>query len=207
MTTAWSHLILFCFVTELIPKRVGDWSGTEPQELLESARAAETGQAVGRFARFAAESIDDPLMEMQATFISSLVDRSAEQRRLEVGAQHGRSMAQLSKNAPAALVAANAGGALVDLSAVSKNGRKRARDQQLGQAGDCPRLQRLCWKWTGETSAASACWLEDGGTIASDEKTLYKTCSHIFRIVLFFYRIDSRFAKDQVQVWRCNAGH
>jgi hypothetical protein len=154
-------------VTDMIPKRVGDWSGTEPQELLESARAAQTGQAVGRFAHFAAESVGDPLMEMHSTFHSSLVDRSAEQGRLEVGAQHGRSMAQLSKNcAPAALVAANAGGTLVDLSAVSKNGRKRARDFQLGRAGDCPRLQRLCWKWTGETVAASACWLQDGGTIA-----------------------------------------
>jgi hypothetical protein len=48
-------------------------------------------------------------MEMHATFISSLVDRSVEQRQPEVGAQHGPSMAQLSKNAPAALlVVANA---------------------------------------------------------------------------------------------------
>ena len=83
--------------------------GTEPHELLESAHVAQTGQAVGRFAHFAAESIGNPLMEMHATFISSLVDRSVEQRQLEVGAQHGPSMAQLTKNAPAALlVAANA---------------------------------------------------------------------------------------------------
>ena len=162
----------------MIPKRVGDWSSTEPQELLGAARAAQAGQANGRFAKYAAESVGDPLMEMHVASTSSLVDRSAEKRRLEVGARHGRSMAQLSKNSLEALVAANAGGMLVDHSAVSKNQRKRARDDQLGQAGDCPRLQRLCWKWTGDTSAAFACWLKDGGAFTCDNDCVYRTRSH-----------------------------
>lgn len=164
----------------MIPKRVGDWSSTKPQKLLETARAAQAGQAVGRFAKYARESVGDPLTEMHTASTASLVDRSADQRRLEVAARHGRSMAQLSKNE--ALVAANAGGMLVDHSAVAKNGRKRARDDQLGQAGDCPQLQRLCWKWTGETSAASACWLEDGGTYTCDKYLVYKTHSHVIHL-------------------------
>lgn len=144
---------------------MGDWSGQEPQELLDSARAAQTGQAVGRFAKYAAEPVVDPLTELHMATTSSLVDRSEEQKRLKIGAQHGRSVARLVKSvkAPAALVATNSGGVLVDHSAHAKLGRKRARDDQLGREGDCPRLQRLCWKWTGETSAASACWKEDGG--------------------------------------------
>jgi len=149
----------------MIPARVGDWSGDEPQELLDSARAAQTGQAVGRFAHYASEAVVDPLTELHVASTASLLDRSAEQKRLKIGAQHGRSIAQLAKNVeiPAELVATNKCGMLVDHSAESKIGRKRARDGQLGRAGDCPLLERLCWKWTGETSASSACWLEDGG--------------------------------------------
>ena len=121
---------------------------------------------MGRFTNIAAEAVSDPLTEMHTAATASLVDRSAEQQRLEIGGQHGRSIALMSRNVSgeAALVAVNENGMLVDHSASHKSGRKRARDDELGQAGDCPRLQRLCWKWTGETSAAAACWLKEEGT-------------------------------------------
>jgi hypothetical protein len=165
LLTVLTRTLSFLSCLDMNLTRVGDWSGQEPQELLDSARAAQTGQAVGRFAKYAAEAVVDPLTELHMATTSSLVDRSEEQKRLEIGAQHGRSVARLAKSvkAPAALVATNTGGVLVDHSAHAKLGRKRARDDQLGREGDCPRLQRLCWKWTGETSAASACWKEDGG--------------------------------------------
>ena len=160
--------VLFAVVVfiDMIPTRVGDWAGQEPQELLASASAVQSGRAVGRFANYASEAVVDPLTELHTAWTASLIDRSAAQKRLEIGAQHGRSTAQLVMNvdAPAELVAINDGGMLVDHSAQAKLGRKRARDGQLGREGECPRLQRLCWKWTGETCAASACWLEDGGT-------------------------------------------
>lgn len=145
---------------------MGDWSGTEPQELLDSARAAETGLAAGRFAHYASEAIVDPLTELHMAASSSLVDCSVEQKRLKIGAQHGRAVAHIATSVQgyAKLAATNAVGTLVDHSAETKVGRKRVRDSQLGREGDCPQLERLCWKWTGETAAASACWKEDEGT-------------------------------------------
>lgn len=199
----------------MFPKRVGDWSGAEPQELLNNARAAQSGVAVGRFASYAAEPVVDPLTELHMASTSSLLDRSAEQKRLKIGAQHGRSVAQLSKSvpAPAALVATNKSGMLVDHSASAKIGRKRARDGQLGREGDCPQLQRLCWKWTGETSAASACWMDDGGLsfVLTHAHVVFTSCrfSMSFSSLVPFscYRAFGGFAKDQVQVRRCDAGH
>lgn len=165
-------------VQDASPQRVGDWSGTDPQELLQSAFVAQTGQAVGRFAKFAAEDIADPLVEMQKASTASMLDRSQEQARLARGAQHGREMAQtaaaVDKNMDAALVAANSNGVLIDPSAATKRSRKRARDQDLGNAGDCPRLERMSWKWTGETTAAAACWLEDGATQGELPATKFK---------------------------------
>jgi hypothetical protein len=161
---------------DIIPTRVGDWSGTEPDELLASAHAAREGQAVGRFAHYASEEVADPLSELHVASTSSLLDRTSEQKRLMIGAQHDRSIAHVAKSvqAPAELIAVNKRGMLVDHSALTKLGRKRARKDQIGQEGDCTRLERLCWKWTGETTAASACWLQDDEPTEDLPKTKFK---------------------------------
>jgi len=168
-----------------VPKRFGDWTGTEPLELLQSAEKAHDGEAVGRFAKLAAEhensTTSDPLLELHTMSTKSLVDRSKEDKRLETGKDNGRHVAQLQQqvetksarggegsgtidtSAAVALVATTKDGnrLLLDHSATNKAGRKRARDAELGRRGDCPRLQRVAWKWTGETSAAATCWLDD----------------------------------------------
>lgn len=135
---------------------------------MEAAHAAQGRQAFGRFAWYAAEKIGDPLTELHTAATASLVDRCLEKKRLEVGAQYNRSVAQICNNvAPAAVVAAGDGGMLVDHSAANKKKRKRARKEDLGRTGDLPKLQRLCWTWTGETSAVTASKLMDRGKLVS----------------------------------------
>lgn len=177
-----------------IPKRFGDWNGTEPLELLHSAQASHDGQAVGRFAHLAAASAQtkkgsmssssDPLSELHAVSTESLIDRTREKQRLETGKKVGRHAATLEKrvegatsSASSSLVAiamnqtggnGNSRSMLVDHSAAVKRNRKRARDEELGAKGDCPRLQRVAWKWTGNTTAAASCWLNNDESIEED---------------------------------------
>jgi hypothetical protein len=159
-------LVSLFLLADVKPQKVGDWSGEEPLELLQAARATRSGQAVGRFVKFAfTDTVSDPLLEMNKVSTASMLDRTKEQERLLLGAQHGRALAQTAAHVErrdgAALTAANANGLVVNSSAVLQNDRKRARDSELGKEGDCPRLEKVCWKWTGDTTAAAAAWLSD----------------------------------------------
>lgn len=186
--------MLLTTTVSVVPKRFGEWTGTEPLELLKSAQDAHDGQAVGRFANLAAESekdgSSDPLLEMNTVSTENLVDRSQEDKRLATGRQHGRHIAQLQQrvegtttttmaSASAAVESStlsliattkNGNGVLVDHSAGQKAGRKRARDEELGRQGDCPRLQRVAWKWTGDVTAAASCWMDAGAHHSSPQK-------------------------------------
>lgn len=156
--------------------RIGDISGTEPCDLLRSARSLTAGEATGRFANMARKDKSNPIRDLQiATTGNLLVEQNvAEAKRLEIGKMHpGHSEVAVeagniaaSTNGTAALGAASRTGCslLVDHTVKEKQSRKRARIQALGEAKDCPSMQRLCWKWSGETSAASMCWLDQDGS-------------------------------------------
>ena len=154
-------------------KRFGDLSGTEPLDLLRAARAATEGEAVGRFALFAEKDQSNPIADLHTASTTNLLGpiNVAETKRVEVGrAQPGNPVVALAaakiateSQGAAALLGANRFGdnLWVDHTMKQQQSRKRAREEALGRPQDCPSLQRMCWKWAGKTTAASACWLGD----------------------------------------------
>lgn len=179
-------------IESLSAERVGDSSGTEPFDLMMSASSSVSGAAIGRYARYAEEAdgggnaftsktggssaVCDPLIEINRTSTGTLLSREAEKARLETAALHGQSVANLATNiagveGTSSLVAANNSGLIVDHSAASSRAKRKAGDNDLGREGECPRLDRVCWKWSGDTRAASKCWAEDQDAfITEDEK-------------------------------------
>eukprot|EP00978_Attheya_sp_CCMP212_P006793 scaffold15802_cov54-Attheya_sp.AAC.1 len=166
----------------------------DPWELLRTAVATQDRLAVGgRFAQYADSSssamvMADPLAELHSVSTGALVGRQAEHNRLEIGRQHGRSMAALSNGIKgnSSVIAANKAGVMIDHSSSQQAARKRSREQNLGNTdnnnkhGRTPNMQRFCWKWTGYTSATSACWNknddnDDANNTDNDvEKTKFK---------------------------------
>jgi hypothetical protein len=140
--------------------------GFEFRELLNAAHSAINGTAVGRCLHYALQSSTNPLVEFTKAATFNLLGYSTvEQRIAKVGVAHGREIAQMAESTgpQASLVALNQSGVMVDHSALSKSARKRVRDENFGRLGDCPTMHRLCWKWTGQTTAASNCWNDDNG--------------------------------------------
>jgi len=174
----------------LSAERVGDSSGTEPFDLLMSVSSSINGSAIGRYARYAEEAggggdafvgksggsaVCDPLVEINKASTGTLLGREAEMTRLETAALHGQSVANLAANitgfkGTSSLVAANNAGLIVDHSAASSRAKRKAGDNDLGREGECPRLDRVCWKWSGDTHAASKCWAEDQDAFIVDDK-------------------------------------
>jgi len=122
---------------------------------------------MGRFASYAAaEQAQNPITALQSAATSSLLCRRTDKARLQVGAQHGRQVANLSalvktaSNGQATLVAVNKAGTIVDHSAALAESRKRDRDDAFGRAQDCPVRTHVRWDWKGQTSAAAAAWLD-----------------------------------------------
>ena len=159
-------------------KRFGDLSGTEPLDLLRAARAASEGEAVGRFALMAEKDQSNPIADLHTASTGNLLvnKNTSETTRVQVGnalpgnpevAKMAAAIAMQS-HGTAALAGANRTGdnLWVDHTVKQKQSRKRAREDALGRPQDCPSLQRICWKWAGKTTAAAACWLDDG-----DERT------------------------------------
>ena len=62
----------------------------------------------------------------------------------------------------------NKNGVIVNHSSILSQSHKRAREAELGRLGDCPKVEKLCWKWTGETSAATNCFREENLLFADD---------------------------------------
>lgn len=155
--------------------RVSDWSGTEPLDLLVAAHG--TGIAEGRFEYFATtDTIHDPLSEFQAVATSSLLDRTSESIRLQVGAKHNRETASCFrplKCDSVALVALNKKGTIMNHSNGLEQEWKRQRHENLGHTTKLPH-RRLVWKWTGNSHAASAC--HDTSTSIT-EPILMKCCA------------------------------
>lgn len=136
-------------------QRVGEWSGTEPLDLLVAAHV--TGSAEGRMDHFAAtDTTLDPLSELQDVATASLVDRTADASRLQVGEKHGREIAAAAIDG-VALVATNKKGTMVNHSSNIESEWKRQRLENLGETSRVVH-PRMSWKWTGMTNAASACW-------------------------------------------------
>lgn len=68
---------------------------------------------------------------------------------------------QNGTNATSALKATNKAGVIVDHSHSIVESRKRGRQEELGNFCDCPKLEKLSWKWTGDTYAAIHCFRKD----------------------------------------------
>lgn len=165
-------------LNDLAVKRFGDLSGTEPLDLLRAARAATEGEAVGRYALMAEKDQSNPVADLHAASTTNLLGPSANNKleiaRVAVGRAHPGNLevatmaAKIAtySNGTVALVAANHSGTnlWVDHTVKQQQSRKRARGEALGGAQDCPSLQRMCWKWAGKTTAASACWLDSDNT-------------------------------------------
>lgn len=167
---------------DIAAKRFEDLSGTEPHELLRAARAVAVGGAVGRYAFMASKDQSNPVNDLRKAVAGNLLCAidPAEGKEVGSGRLGDSKVAQIAKqvdvesNGAASLVAATRGGQnlWVDHSSKQKESRKRSREEALGRNKDCPKLQRVCWKWEGETTAASACWLEDGLDEATEAKIL-----------------------------------
>ena len=168
---------------DLAVKRFGDLSGTEPHELLRSARSVATGEAVGRFAHMAASDQSNPISDLHNAATANLLETKTDSdaNRLTLGARHAGN-AQVAKVAEHVTAASEGGAALVatdqtgtnvwiDHALEQKQSRKRTREEALGRSRDCPSLQRVCWKWSGETAAASACWADDAKENESSSTT------------------------------------
>jgi subtilisin family serine protease len=141
----------------------------------------------------AASDQSNPISDLHTAVTANLLSTvsGAEATRLAVGAKHAgnaqvamvAAQVTAASDGAAAVIAANQSGRnlWIDHSVEQKQSRKRSREEALGRSKDCPSLQRVCWKWTGETTAAEACWLDsksgsNATTIASGEleKTEFK---------------------------------
>lgn len=167
-------------VVDAYSQRLEDLSGTDPHELLQSAQAVEARNAVGRFASYAtAGSSSGPISELHAAATSSLLDRQQEKQRLQVGAMHGRKLANLSTlvdlKGQALLMASNETGTrtILDRSFLEHRARKRARDDEFGSSEkDLPVRTCVRWDWKGATTAAAACWQQQGNDNSSSPTSL-----------------------------------
>lgn len=181
------HLFDRAFL-DVAAKRFEDLSGTEPHELLKAARAVAVGEAVGRFAFMASKDQSNPVNDLRKAAAGNLmcpIDKSELGKEAVASLSLGDSkIAQMAEkvvvesNSTAALMASSRQGEdlCINHSAEEKRSRKRSREQLLGTNKDCPKLQRMCWKWSGETTAASACWGEqDLETSRKNNEELPKT--------------------------------
>ena len=97
--------------------------------------------------------------------------------RTHAAGQHGLAVSNLAtniagtSNGASSLIAANQVGLIVDHSAASGRARKRDGDIDFGRDGACPRLDRVCWKWSGTTRAASMCWEDEDDAFDMDNIT------------------------------------
>jgi len=149
---------------------------------LRAARAAAEGEAVGRYALMAEKDQSNPIADLHTATTANLIGcaNPSQSKRIEVGtALPGNSnvawaAAEIAteSNGTAALLGANrsAKNLWVDHTVQQQYSRKRARQEALGRAQDCPSLQRLCWKWTGKTTAASACWEKGNINVLEEQK-------------------------------------
>jgi hypothetical protein len=174
--------------SDVVAKRFEDLSGTEPYELLRAARAVAVGEAVGRFAFMASKDQSNPVTDLHKAASDNLL-KPADHiylgkeglRKASVGDAEITEVAEqvaTTSNGSAALIASSRGGKTLclDHSAKEKTSRKRSREQNLGRDKDCPKMQRICWKWSGETTAASACWMDkDAQTLPNKFEGLPKT--------------------------------
>ena len=144
-------------------------------DLLEAARAADTGEATGRFAHIASTDAQcDPLTELQQVATTSLVDRASEQVRLQTSALHGRSVGQdaidAAQSQGAALTMSTETGVAIDHEANHKEERVRLRRSTFGEGG--PQMKKVRFKWTGTTAATSEAWGISGGKAAQSKCTI-----------------------------------
>lgn len=138
----------------------------------------------------AASDQSNPVEDLDSAATANLLSTTNDSNNalLSAGAKHlGMSQAaqvaahvSAESRGRATAVASNRSGTSVwlDHSVKQKQSRKRSREEALGRNKDCPTLQRVCWKWAGETTAASACWLvseTDGCSKASSTEGLPKT--------------------------------
>lgn len=145
-------------------------SGSDPLALLQAAQTTMQKSAVGRFkhhisiisntrndSRQALSSKNkaggNPLLELHAastdcgTAFSTkgIVCGVSDESNITTLPQHSReSKSSKNKNCSS----------FVDYSASSRVSQKRQRNEELGAVGDCPRMEKISWKWNGHTCAA-----------------------------------------------------
>jgi hypothetical protein len=122
----------------------------------------------------------NPIEDLHAAATGDLLRPTgrADQKRMDVGM--GRAAGLTVTNEAAKVAASSSGATLVAASGSGHNlwlehsmhekqARKRAREKELGGQNDWPRLQRICWKWSGDTTVASTCWRERNDKAATTE--------------------------------------
>jgi hypothetical protein len=141
-----SHISLYSFSnTDFSNRKLQDFSGTDPLELLRAAGAVDEdkNQAIGRFALQARRgAATDAVSDLYSASNASLLDqiKDAETEGSARPFLHG------------AAVAAKGDAILFDHRPLSN--RKRSRDEELGEEGDQPKRSCVRWDWKGQTDVA-----------------------------------------------------
>lgn len=112
--------------------------GPNPRDVLLSAKAAHGNVAVARLAAFADSQATNPVAELESTATADFADAGS-----EASAQHvAGDVESLVKHYPSDDITA----------------RKRYADDYFGN--HCPQRKRVRWECKGNTTAASASWLD-----------------------------------------------
>ena len=162
----------FFLTTGTSAKRIRDLSGTQPFELLRAAKVIEAGDALGRYASYAAAgAASDPIVDLQnAATTNLLATRDKEESLLQMSDEMTAVASQVAQQTDksARVLAANNLGLCIDHS-------RNKRSGEFGDDGDCPRRRCVRWDWKGLTSAPAAGWLGDKGQQLDDlPKEIFK---------------------------------
>jgi hypothetical protein len=137
------------------------------------------GDANGRYGLKASKDRSNPVEDLHAAATGDLLRPAsqADEKLIAVGmvraglsVANGAAKVAASSSGATLVAASNSGDNLwLDHSMHERQARKRAREREVGERDECPKLQRICWKWSGDTTAASTCWLYQNDHVATTE--------------------------------------
>lgn len=136
-------------------------SGTEPLDLLRTAKAIEASDAVGRYAHYASQgTITDPITDLHQAANENLFignEKTLVGKEDRHVSRLSTMVSQQSKQ-QTELLAVNEHSVCLDQNASERKSRKRMRVEEFGQDGDCPVRQNVKWDWKGSTNPGAAAW-------------------------------------------------
>eukprot|EP00814_Leptocylindrus_danicus_P019668 CAMPEP_0116006816 /NCGR_PEP_ID=MMETSP0321-20121206/1948_1 /TAXON_ID=163516 /ORGANISM="Leptocylindrus danicus var. danicus, Strain B650" /LENGTH=606 /DNA_ID=CAMNT_0003475431 /DNA_START=29 /DNA_END=1849 /DNA_ORIENTATION=+ len=145
-------------------RRIGQLEGSDPHALLHAALSSANKATLGRFAKIT-ETDDrkrlssDAFAELDTAMTSELVNREDEQKRLDTSTRYGRSIAAQAASIDAhsrgssSLIATGIAGVVVDHDAAKVRAALESRDKEMGNVGNCSKVEKICWKWSGFSKA------------------------------------------------------